>query len=415
MQHAVKRIGLLLALALYLSVSAIAQDASDSTIILRGHRHLVSTAYFSPGGERVITASFDSSVILWNASDGAVQLRFAGHGREVLHAMFTPTGMAMSAGADSTIRIWDPLTGSEIKKIPTSFLPMAADMSPDGSKIVAIGRFGPSMIFDTSGTPLRPLKGSEASQFTARFSPDGRFIVTAGGHIKPRIWDVETGNELRALSGVVREVLSVRYNPDGTRIIAAADRSALIYDATTGELLTSLKDQHLERVHDASYSPDGRYVVTVSADKTAKIWDVESGTVIRTLLGHSGEVRSTGVFSPDGSRVLTSSLDSTARIWFLQASSVERPETEIVHRGLSNYPNPVRTRTQIDFNVGQTGDARLAVYDMLGREMVVLIDGHMSAEDYSIELDASRLPSGGYFIVLDAAGERTTHPIRIER
>ena len=414
MGHVIRYIVLVLIATLSIFFPVDAQQAGDSVITLRGHQHALSTAYFSPDGERVVTASYDSSVILWNAHTGAIQFQFTEHTWIVYHASFTPDGMVMSVGADSTIRIWDPSTGRVVKKIPTPFLPIAADISPDGSKIVVIGRFGPSMIFDTSGTPLRPLNGSEASQFTARFSPDGRFIVTAGGHIKPRIWDVETGNELRALSGVVREVLSVRYNPDGTRIIAAADRAAFIYDAVTGELLTSLKDQHLDRVYDASYSPNGRYVVTVSADKSAKIWDVESGTVIRTLLGHSDEIRTTGVFSPDGNRVLTTSLDSTARIWFLETSSVEMPGKAIVHQELRNYPNPVRSRTQVDFKVSQAGHTRLAVYDMLGREMLVLVDEDLHAGDYSIELDARGLASGGYLIVLGNAGRRMVHRIQVE-
>jgi len=71
---------------------------------------------------------------------------------------------------------------------------------------------------------------------------------------------------------------------------------------------------HESSINFASFSPDGKKVVTASKDKTARIWDAESGKELRKLEGHTDEVNSAS-FSPDGKKIVTASWDGTARIW----------------------------------------------------------------------------------------------------
>src|SRR5271157_1924521 len=64
----------------------------------------------------------------------------------------------------------------------------------------------------------------------------------------------------------------------------------------------------------ASFSPDGRWVVTASEDGTARVWEVASGKAVGQPLRHNGVIKSVA-FSPDGKRVVTASADGTARVW----------------------------------------------------------------------------------------------------
>jgi hypothetical protein len=77
-----------------------------------------------------------------------------------------------------------------------------------------------------------------------------------------------------------------------------------------------------------------------------------------------------------------------------------------------NYPNPFNPSTQIRFTVGTQDLAslpvRLAVYDVLGREIAVLVDGPMSAGAHSVNFDASNLTSGVYLYKLEAGGMTQT-------
>jgi len=65
---------------------------------------------------------------------------------------------------------------------------------------------------------------------------------------------------------------------------------------------------------------------------------------------------------------------------------------------LQNYPNPFNPGTTIEFRIGEfgSGHARLAVYDMLGREVAVLVDEMKTPGSYRVQFDASGLASGVY-------------------
>ena len=63
---------------------------------------------------------------------------------------------------------------------------------------------------------------------------------------------------------------------------------------------------------------------------------------------------------------------------------------------ISSYPNPFNPQTTITFSVKSTSHVRLAVYDMLGRELQVLVNGVLNAGSYDAVFDAGDLPSGTY-------------------
>ncbi len=86
-----------------------------------------------------------------------------------------------------------------------------------------------------------------------------------------------------------------------------------LWDAVTGRLLHSLSG-HTNSVISASFSPDGRTIVTASRDKTALLWNTATGELLHTLSGHTLPVNS-AAFSPDGRTILTTSDDRTARLW----------------------------------------------------------------------------------------------------
>ncbi len=71
-----------------------------------------------------------------------------------------------------------------------------------------------------------------------------------------------------------------------------------------------------------------------------------------------------------------------------------------------NYPNPFNPETNIRFTIPHSERVTLTVYDMLGREVEVLVDESMYAGQHTIRFDASHLPSGVYIYRIKA-GEFT--------
>src|SRR6185437_8853394 len=103
-------------------------------------------------------------------------------------------------------------------------------------------------------------------------------------------------------------------SPDGRRIVtASADRTARVWDATTGKQLVELSG-HEDSVSDAEFSADGLRIVTASRDRSVRVWESATGRALAVFNGHDEEVE-TAAFSPDGSRVISASYDDTARVW----------------------------------------------------------------------------------------------------
>jgi hypothetical protein len=67
-----------------------------------------------------------------------------------------------------------------------------------------------------------------------------------------------------------------------------------------------------------------------------------------------------------------------------------------------NFPNPFNPKTVIRYQLSAVSDIRLVVYDLLGREVAVLVDRVMSAGTHEVSFDGSGLPSGIYVYRLKA-------------
>jgi len=110
-------------------------------------------------------------------------------------------------------------------------------------------------------------------------------------------------------------------------------------------------------------------------------------------------LRVTG-YSGDGTLVGSDETDSSFAI---VTSAVREPdEPAVVARGYSvtAFPNPAHHHATVSFHLPTPARVTLNVYDVLGREMAVLVDGVEDAGGHDVDFDASQFPSGTYFYQL---------------
>ncbi len=78
-----------------------------------------------------------------------------------------------------------------------------------------------------------------------------------------------------------------------------------------------------------------------------------------------------------------------------------------------NYPNPFNPSTQISFELDRYEHVNLSVYDVLGRQIQVLVSDDLRAGKHTVRFDASRLSSGVYIYVLQAGNQRISRTMML--
>jgi hypothetical protein len=98
-----------------------------------------------------------------------------------------------------------------------------------------------------------------------------------------------------------------------------------------------------------------------------------------------------------------------------ELSMIQRDNVPIQEMLLSNYPNPFNCATHIEFTLPSTQRVSLRLYDVLGREVAVLMNEIQTAGQHHMMFDASGLPSGVYLCRLDAGGTAQTRKMVLVR
>jgi hypothetical protein len=78
-----------------------------------------------------------------------------------------------------------------------------------------------------------------------------------------------------------------------------------------------------------------------------------------------------------------------------------------------NYPNPFNPTTVVSFHLPAASNAKLTIYDLLGREVAMLVNERREAGVHEVKFDGSNLASGVYFYRLEAGGFVSTKKMQV--
>jgi hypothetical protein len=81
---------------------------------------------------------------------------------------------------------------------------------------------------------------------------------------------------------------------------------------------------------------------------------------------------------------------------------------------LAPRPNPTNGPTEIIYETIEPGITRLMMVNMLGQQMVTLIDAEVQPGRYSLRFDPEGVASGAYFLVLETPTGRLVQPMQVQ-
>jgi len=97
----------------------------------------------------------------------------------------------------------------------------------------------------------------------------------------------------------------------------------------------------------------------------------------------------------------------------------DRPDAEVMLPEVTsldqNYPNPFNASSSISYSLANSGDVSLKVYDISGRLVATLVNGHQDAGEYVTTWEASNVSSGVYFYKLETADFSSTKKMNLLR
>ncbi|KAL7273211.1 general transcription repressor [Rhizina undulata] len=134
----------------------------------------------------------------------------------------------------------------------------------------------------------------------------------------PRLLDVDLVHTLEHNS----VVCCVRFSQDGKYVATGCNRSAQIFDVKTGQKVSHLQDETVDRdgdlyIRSVCFSPDGRYLATGAEDKLIRVWDIQNRVIKNTFHGHEQDIYSLD-FARNGRHIASGSGDRTVRVWDIE-------------------------------------------------------------------------------------------------
>ena len=245
---------------------------------------------FSRDGKLVVTAGQDGVARVWRVADGAAVQSFA-HGAPLNSAAFDSAGTrVVTAGADGIARIWRRGGGLPRELRHGGGALTAAVFSPNGLFVATAGQDTEGRVWRAStGKLLGKLTGWHEDDLTSiAYSSDGRRLVTSSLDADGHVWNAQTFAHVRPLRGHASIVSDVAFSPDGRWIATAGPTTVGLWETETGQRIEKgtpvfFLRGHGPRVRSVAFAPDSRRVASIGDDGTVR-------TYLCELCGTAGEL-----------------------------------------------------------------------------------------------------------------------------
>ncbi|USR92549.1 serine/threonine protein kinase [Phormidium yuhuli AB48] len=259
------------------------------------HPQAVFSIAVSPNGQLLATTGDDNAIKIWEMPQGNLLATWDGHYDDVHHLQFSPGGDVLAtAGRDGRVKIWDMTHTSN------------------------------QSLRDRNSTPLRILEAHRGEVRSLAFSPNNRFLVTAGADGKVNLWDWQTGDYLQTLVSGTSEIWSVAISPDGeTLATGSKDGTVELVNVRSGRRHRQ-NTLHRNAIVSLAFSPHrvpsslgSEYLLLIGdVHGDMSLWYGDSGSV-REIPSHQGWVSFD--FTADGQSFVSGAFDNRLKVWGLQS------------------------------------------------------------------------------------------------
>jgi len=222
---------------------------------------------------------------------------------------------------------------------------------------------------------------------TAKFSPDGSQLATAGNDRKLLLWNSDRWDRPAIQRRHPEAIIECAFSNDGKKLATVGfERTLRIYDTQTGKSLHQLNCACPDN-HAVAFSADDRWIAAGGRCGNIRVWDVASGKTTAQFKAHNKRIRSID-FATDG-KIVSASDDQTVRI--------TDPANSRDQRALPRLASKLYSTALLSDGMLATGgsDNQIHVWQLNDLREVGPLKGHtgtVSCLDYA----SGQLASGSY-------------------
>ena len=242
-----------------------------------------------------------------------------GHSQRINTVAFSSDGRYVLSGEGKMIKIWDVITGREIRTLVGHDATIRrVGISPDGKSIVSIdGDIGRNTlkIWDiNTGKEIKTIQLSQPN-IVYSLSKDSKYVLTANPvkNDEINLLDAVTGNRIKTFHNRERNVTNnIELSRNNKYAVSIYENGLVkIWDASSGKLLKEIRGTQTIKIQGEGpidITDDGRFVIFTEYDnnlnKELKLFDCKSGKLIRNIYKYGKNNLAFAMFSPDGRHIL---------------------------------------------------------------------------------------------------------------
>jgi serine/threonine protein kinase len=321
--------GLLLGFSLYRrasdgsgTVNSERQATLTARAILHGHTLPIWSVAFSPDGALLATGSDDTTLRLWDPASGRQIKELSGHSGAVFAVAFAHSGkFLLSSDGDGDIRFWDIPDYKERPPLKhhTSNARRVV-LSPDDKTVALANNIQGIELWNLDTLKLRQaLPGHGGTILALAFAPDGQTLAVGDANGQVRLLDPNRGAEQARFSADPLGVRSLAFAPDSKTLASSGSRGMDIklWDVASRQQSADLAGYD-NSIMNLAYAPDGSMLAAGCRNGTVLLWDARLGQTLATVQAHQGAVWSVA-FSPDGRTLASVGEDRLGKLWDLMS------------------------------------------------------------------------------------------------
>jgi WD40 repeat protein/serine/threonine protein kinase len=202
--------------------------------------------------------------------------------------------------------------------------------SPDGKWIASAGNDGKVKIWDSRTRQIiQEFKAHDKAACCVAFHPDGRHLASTGADRLAKVWDLKTGQEVfRGPCDAIRRfgaAFTVAFRPpDGQYLAAGSDSEVRVWNWKDPQLPKTIPGPEYHSIP-VAFTPDGRRLATGGTwQQGLCLWDADTWRLMRTFPASRHPV-SALAFSADGQRLASASLRGSVRLWDARTGQLLHP------------------------------------------------------------------------------------------